>query len=136
RPDPIMRERAGKADSATRPLSSEREVIEYQPKAWSGTDYAADTAAEGELIRRFFDRLVALIAKETGAGSSPVHFYVGSRLEVRYLIEGCCRAGPELLGPVRQLFGCREGLEQQMYSALREEVDRRYALGWSRRGVR
>src|SRR5262249_30803812 len=65
----------------------------------------------------------------------PVHFYVWSRLEVRYLIEGCCRAGPELLGPVRQLFGCREGLEQLMYSAVQEEVDRRYALGWTGRGL-
>ncbi len=32
------------------------------------------------------------------------------------------------LGPVRQLFGCREGLEQQMYSAVRDEVDRRLRL--------
>lgn len=142
RPDPVVRERfeggkdrAGKAAYEDRPLPDGREVVEYQAVPWSGTDYAADTAAEGELIRRFFDRLAALIAREAGAEPVPVHFYVWSRSEVRHLIEGCCRAGPELLGPVRQLFGCREGLEQQMYSAVREEVDRRYTLGWTGRGL-
>ncbi len=142
RPAPTVRERfeigkdrAGKAVYEDRPLPAESEVVEYQTVPWSGTDYVADTAAEGELIRRFFDRLVAVIAREVGSTSAPVHFYVWSRSEVRQLIEGCCRVGPELLGPVRQLFGCREGLEQQMYSALREEVDRRYALGWTGRGL-
>jgi hypothetical protein len=142
RPDPVLRERfavgkdrLGKPLDESRPLPDGREVVEYQPTPWSGTDYAADTAAEGELIRRFFDRLAALIAREAGGDSVPVHFYVWSRSEVRHLIEGCCRAGPELLGPVRHLFGCREGLEQQMYSAVRDEVDRRYALGWTGRGL-
>jgi hypothetical protein len=74
-----------------------------------------------------------VLARETGP--APVHFYVWSRSDVRHLIEGCCRVGPELLGPIRQLFGCREGLEQLMYSAVREEVDRRYALGWTGRGL-
>ncbi len=118
-----------------RPLPDGREIIEYQAVPWSGTNYPADTAAEGELIRRFFDRLVRLIAEELGVASAPVHFYVWSRSEVRQLLEGCSRAGPELLGPIRQLFGCREGLEQLMYSAVQEEVDRRFALGWTGRGL-
>lgn len=131
----VGKDRQGKPTFEDRPLSRECEVVAFQSAPWSGTDYPADTAAEGELIRRFFDRLVGVIAKETSAGPVPVHFYVWSRAEVRYLIEGCCRAGPELLGPVRQLFGCREGLEQLMYSAVQEEVDRRYALGWTGRGL-
>ena len=142
RPDPVVRERfgagqdrCGKPVYECRPLPGDREVVEYRATPWSGTDYPADTAAEGELIRRFFDRLAALIAGEAGGRPAPVHFYVWSRSEVRHLIEGCCRAGPELLGPVRHLFGCREGLEQQMYSAVGEEVDRRYALGWTGRGL-
>ncbi|WP_439624754.1 AAA domain-containing protein [Gemmata sp.] len=142
RPEPVVRERfeAGK-DRFGRPafedraLPGGREVVEFRAAPWSGNDYAADTAAEGELIRRFFERLAGVIAREAGTDAVPVHFYVWSRGEVRQLIEGCCRAGPELLGPVRQLFGCREGLEQQMYSAVREEVDRRYALGWTGRGL-
>jgi hypothetical protein len=129
------KDRHGKAAYEDHPLPADSEVCEFQTTPWSGTDYAADTAAEGELIRRFFDRLVGVIARKVGSTPTPVHFYVWSRLEVRYLIEGCCRVGPELLGPVRQLFGCREGLEQQMYSAVREEVDRRYALGWTGRGL-
>ena len=126
---------AGRPVTEERPLPADREVVEYQTAPWSGTDYSADTVAEGELIRRFFDRLVRLIAEELGTTSAPVHFYVWSRSEVRQLLEGCCRAGPELLGPVRQLFGCREGLEQLMYSAVQEEVDRRFALGWTGRGL-
>ncbi len=142
RPDPELRERFqtgkdrhGKPVYDDRPLSADCEVVEFKMTPWSGTDYPADTAAEGELIRRFFDRLVCLMAREAGQNPAPVHFYVWSRSEVRQLIEGCCRAGPELLGPVRQLFGCREGLEQLMYSAVQEEVDRRYALGWTGRGL-
>jgi hypothetical protein len=129
------KDRTGKVTHEDRPLPADREVVEFQPAPWSGTDYPADTAAEGELIRRFFARLSGVIARESGAEPVPIHFYVWAQLEVRYLIEGCCRAGPELLGPIRQLFGCREGLEQQMYSAVREEVDRRYALGWTGRGL-
>jgi hypothetical protein len=142
RPTPTVQERFetgkdrhGKPVYEDRPLPADCEVVELKTTPWSGTDYAVDTAAEGELIRRFFTRLTELIAREVGAESAPIHFYVWTRAEVRYLIEGCCRAGPELLGPVRQLFGCREGLEQQMYSAVREEVDRRYALGWTGRGL-
>lgn len=142
RPDSTVRERFevgkdkfGKPLYEDRTLPDDRAVVEYQSRPWSGTDYAADTAAEGELIRRFFERLSGLIAGVAGTEPAPVHFYVWSRSEIRYLIEGCCRSGPELLGPVRQLFGCREGLEQQMYSAVREEVDRRYALGWTGRGL-
>lgn len=131
----VGKDRLGKAIHEERSLSPDREVVEFQPAPWSGTDYAADTALEGGLIRRFFDRLSGTIAREAGADPVPIHFYVWSRAEVRYLIEGCCRAGPELLGPVQKLFGCREGLEQQMYSAVREEVDRRYALGWTGRGL-
>ncbi|MDB5313257.1 MAG: exonuclease subunit alpha [Gemmataceae bacterium] len=142
RPDPVIRERfevgndpAGKPAVEDRPLPGGQEMVEYKTTPWTGTDYPADTVAEGELIRRFFDQLVGLVAREAGPDPAPVHFYVWSRAEVRHLIEGCCRAGPELLGPVRQLFGCREGLEQLMYSAVQDEVDRRFALGWTGRGL-
>ncbi|MBA4191249.1 MAG: hypothetical protein C0467_24980 [Planctomycetaceae bacterium] len=142
RPDPNVHERfesgkdrVGKPTYENRPLPTGGTVVEFKETPWKGTDYAADTVAEGELIRRFFDRLVVLIAQAIGETPAPVHFYVWSRSEVRYLLEGCCRAGPELLGPIRQLFGCREGLEQLMYSAVQDEVSRRYALGWTGRGL-
>lgn len=142
RPDTMLQEqfeigkhRHGKPMFEPRPLSENCEVVEYQTTPWSGTDYAADTVAEGELIRGFFERLAERLTRLAGPESVPVHFYVWSRSEIHHLIEGCCRAGPELMGPIQQLFGCREGLEQQMDSAVREEVDRRYALGWTGRGL-
>lgn len=142
KPEPVVRERFetgkdrfGKPTYEECELPADRAVVRFKETSWSGTDYAADTAAEGELIRGFFDALVKLIAGELAGAAAPVHFYVWSRAEVRYLLEGCCRAGPELLGPVRQLFGCREGLEQLMYSAVQDEVDRRFALGWTGRGL-
>ncbi|HEY1186291.1 MAG TPA: PD-(D/E)XK nuclease family protein, partial [Gemmata sp.] len=141
-PDPVVRERfevgkdrLGKPVHDERALPGGREVVAFQSAPWTGTDYAADTAAEGELLRSFFGSLVERIATELGGTAAPIHFYVWSRAEVRYLLEGCSRAGPELLGPVRQLFGCREGLEQLMYSAVQDEVDRRFALGWTGRGL-
>jgi len=51
------------------------------------------------------------------------------------LVEACSRAGSRLLGALRELLGCRESLEQLIYSTLQEEVDRRYGLGWTGRGL-
>ena len=70
RPDPVVRERVecgkdrtGEAVSDDRPLPPGREVVEFRTVPWSGTDYPADTAAEGELIRRFFDRLAGVVGR-------------------------------------------------------------------------
>ncbi len=112
-----------------------REVVEFKDRPWSGTDHTADTAAEGELIRRFFRRLVEAVRVEAGAEAVPIHFYVWSAAEVKQLTEGCGRAGEGLLGHLTQLFGCREGLEQLLYTAVGEEIDRRFALGWTGRGL-
>ncbi len=142
RPDPVVWEQfetgkdsAGKPIYEERPLPGGQEVVAYKTTPWKGTNYAEDTAAEEELIRRFFDRLVERIGQEAGQEPVPIHFYVWSQAEIRQLIEGCCRAGQGLLGPIRQLFGCREGLEQLIYSCLQDEVDRRFALGWTGRGL-
>jgi hypothetical protein len=51
------------------------------------------------------------------------------------LVEGCSRASAELLGHFRELLGCRESLEQLIYSCLQDEVSARYALGWTGRGL-
>ena len=133
-PDPTVYETFG-PDPTARPLPAGQDVVEFQATPWKGADYAADTAAEGDLIRRFFGRLVGLVAAIAGDAPAPVHFYVWSRAEVRQLLEGCSRAGPELLGPIRHLFGCREGLEQLMYSSVQDEANRRFALGWTGRGL-
>jgi hypothetical protein len=141
-PDPVVRERfevskdsAGKPVEEERPLPDGQEVVAYKTTPWKGTNYAEDTKAEEGLIRGFFRDLVGLIGRMAGAGPVPIHFYVWSQMEVRQLIEGCCRAGQQLIGPIRNLFGCREGLEQLIYSSLQDEVDRRFALGWTGRGL-
>jgi hypothetical protein len=50
-------------------------------------------------------------------------------------MEACARANTDLLGHLRELFGCRESLEQLRFSCLEEEVQSRYALGWTGRGL-
>jgi hypothetical protein len=120
-------------DSQLRELVG-RCVVEFKESEWSGAPLA-DTAAEGELIRRFFQRLVEAMRAEAGADAVPIHFYVWSGAEIRWLTEGCGRVGEGLLGHLTQLLGCREGLEQLLYTAVGEEIDRRFALGWTGRGL-
>lgn len=68
-------------------------------------------------------------------GRARIHFYVWSRAEVTQLVEACTRASSALLAALRELFGCRAGLEQLIYSCLQDEVANRYALGWTSRGL-
>jgi hypothetical protein len=135
---------ADKTDEKGRPRFSKeaplrsvrgRDLVEFKTAPWKGNNYEDDTAAERELIQRFFYNLVNLIAEEAGQDAVPIHFYVWSQGEIRQLIEGCCRAGSNLLGHLQQLLGCREGLEQLIYSCVRDEIDRRFALGWTGRGL-
>src|SRR3712207_7099545 len=51
------------------------------------------------------------------------------------LVEACSRVSSQLLGHLSQLLGCRESLEQLIYSCLQDEVDHRYGLGWTGRGL-
>lgn len=144
-PDPELYEQtADGADDKGRPRFSKdapvrpvrgRDLVEFKTAPWKGNNYADDTAAERELIQRFFYKLVSLIAEVAGQDAAPVHFYVWSQSEVRQLMEGCCRAGSHLLGHLQQLLGCREGLEQLIYSCVQDEIDRRFALGWTGRGL-
>ncbi len=140
-PDPQVYEQfeAGQDDQGRmqydeQPLPTGQEVVRYKMTPWTG-NYHADTVAERDLIAGFFHDLVDLIARTAGQESVPLHFYVWSRNEVRHLVEGCSRAGAGLLGHLRQLLGCREPLEQLIYSCLQDEVSQRFALGWTGRGL-
>jgi len=121
-------------DTPLRPVRGS-DLVEFKTARWKGENYADDTAAERELIQRFFLNLVGRIAAEAGQEAVPVHFYFWSQAEVRQLVEGCCRAGSDLLGHLQQLLGCREGLEQLLFSCVQDEIDRRFALGWTGRGL-
>lgn len=140
RPAPGVRERweTGR-DADDRPIYEEGpiqggEVIKLKASEWTG-DLAKDTGAERELIQGFLLELIDAIAGEAGTDWAPIHFYVWSRSEVTQLVEACSRVGSGLLGHLRELLGCRESLEQLIYSCLQDEVDGRYGLGWTGRGL-
>ena len=127
-------------------LGSHRFVVRVREQAWSG-DRKEDDAAEGELIRDFFAGLVDLLKEEVGLWdimeglegregerSAPLHFYVWSQADIKNLVEAVLRVGPEggsLLEALWHLMGCREGLEQPIFSSLADEVRARYALGYT-----
>jgi hypothetical protein len=114
--------------------SGGREVVTYQTQAWTGSS-DEDTASERQLIQQFFLDLMDSIAEVAQAERAPVHFYVYSRSEMTQLIEACTRTSSLLLSHLRELLGCRESLEQLIFSCLQDEVDRRFALGWTSRGL-
>lgn len=140
RPDPDVKEQwatgkdaEDKTLFADRPLMGE-DIVGVLPRPWSG-DYETDTRREADMLGGFFKRVVEAIQSFTPEGRAPVHFYVWSRNEITRLVEACARADTDLLSSLRELLGCRESLEQLMYSCLGDEIDSRYALGWTGRSL-
>lgn len=139
-PNPIVQERneIGR-DANTRPIYEERplqsqDVIYFKNDPWSG-DYVTDTSAERTLIQSFLSDLVDKIAEVAEVSEAPIHYYIWSRSDLGQLVEGCSRASSRLLASLRELLGCRDSLEQLIYSCLQEEIDQRFALGWTSRGL-
>ena len=116
-----------------RPLQG-ADIVGVIPKPWAG-DFERDSRREAEMLQGFFRKVVAAVQELCPEGRAPLHFYVWSQSEITRLVEACARADSDLLGSLRELLGCREGLEQLIYSCLCDEVDRRYALGWTSRGL-
>lgn len=110
------------------------DLVRFQTVPWSGV-YERDNGLELQLLQGFLRELVDAIAEVADAPAAPIHFYVWSRAEMRRLLEAASRVGSGLLGHLRQLLGCRESLEQLIYSCLQEEIHGRYALGWTSRGL-
>ena len=132
-PDPVVKERweTGR-DAQGHPVYQEqpvcgKEVIRYKTSPWAGSLHE-DSGAEREIIQGFLHELVDAIAEVAETDEAPIHFYVWSRSEVAQLVEGCSRASSQLLGHLRELLGCREPLEQLIYSCLQDEISSRYAL--------
>ena len=123
------------ATYSVRPLTTaSREVIAFQTQPWAGLG-EQDTAAERQLIQQFLFDLVDAISEVAQTPTAPVHFYVYSRSEMTQLVEACTRAGSSLLSHLRELLGSRESLEQLIFSCIQDEIDTRYALGWTGRGL-
>lgn len=139
-PDPKVKEYIQEGyDEQNQPIYKEKELegenlIRFKTSAWTG-DYKEDNGAEKELIQGFLLELVDKIASVAQTEKAPIHFYVWSRQEMTQLVEGCSRVSSQLLSHLRELLGCRESLEQLIYSCLYDEVDRRYVLGWTGRDL-
>jgi hypothetical protein len=110
------------------------DIIKFKTSAWTG-EYKEDNGSEKELIQGFLLELVDAIAEVAETEKAPIHFYVWSRQEMTQLLEGCSRVSSQLLSHLRELLGCRESLEQLIYSCLYDEVNCRYALGWTGRDL-
>lgn len=138
-PDPVPVELL--PDNISRAVLGQ-DVCFVQHDPWTG-DYAQDTASERSLVQNFLGDLIAKIGDVAGdpsmagtdSGEAAIHFYVWSRSELTQLVEACSRASSRLLKALLHLLGCREGVEQLIYSSLQDEVDNRYALGWTGRGL-
>lgn len=111
-----------------------RDTLHFQTQPWSGIA-AEDTASERQLVQQFLHDLLDAIADAAQAEEAPIHFYVYSRSEMSQLVEACTRAGSRLLSHLRELLGCRQGTEQLIFSCVQQEIDDRYALGWTGRGL-
>ena len=134
RPDPTVRERLrsgvdqhGKPTYAGAGPLQGVDVVQFKTTPWTGA-YDVDTAAERDLLQAFFQQVVAAIGQVAQGPEAPIHFYVWSRNEMTRLVEACSRASAELLGHFRELLGCRDSLEQLIYSCLQDEASSRYAL--------
>ena len=111
-----------------------QDIVEFISSEWTGR-YDTDTGVEQQLIQGFFRKLIEKIAEVAPGQEASIHFYVWSRSEMARLVEACSRVNSSLLSRLRELLGCRESLEQLIYSTVGEEVDRRYGLGWTSRGL-
>lgn len=134
-PTPMLQERFRSEDGTEQLRDVQGEdVIRIKTSKWSGFS-EQDRVAERELIQDFFSQLVEAIAKVAEEEAAPIHFYVWSRSEMAQLVEGCSRAGSDLLSSLQHLLGCRESLEQLIFSCLQEETDNCFGLGWTSRGL-
>lgn len=118
----------------TRDMQDTYEFSVVQPAPWS-PDYAMACGQESNLLQGFFREVVKAIQLLAMSEPAPIHFYVWSSAEIKRLLESAARVGNDMLNYLRELFGCREQLEQLIYSELGKEIDQRYALGWTGRGL-
>lgn len=144
---PFTRDEAGKLKPSTeivelvksgdtitdRPIQGES-IVHIKQGEWSG-NYVADSATEQTLLRSFFAELVEKIQLMSPETSLPIHFYVYGHYIIKSLIAACERVGGNMLGFIRELFGCRDKLEQLIFSDLSAEIHGRYAWGWTGQGL-
>ncbi|WP_018148019.1 AAA domain-containing protein [Henriciella marina] len=116
-----------------RPLSG-IDVVEFKNSNWTHS-VQDDAASERTMLENFYRRLIEAIAQTSQADEEYIHFYVWSENEMRRLMEATSRGGPGLLANMSQLFGCRMGREQLIVTPLQTDIHRRFAFGWTGRGL-
>lgn len=137
-PDPAIKERVYNDPNDDKAYElqeiSGRDIVHIIPQKWSGNQ-ATDIGSERTLIQTFFRDIVESINEIAGVEYASIHFYVWSRSEMRNLVEACSRSGSETLRHLSELLGCRAGLDQMIFSILGDEINARYAIGWTGRGL-
>lgn len=142
-PDPVLREKKllRVEDNYKHIYDDERydvigeDIIHLRERPWSGS-FERDAQDEQNMLETFFCDIVQAIQKQAGQRTrAAVHFYAWSRLEISRLVEACSRVSSTLPGHLRELLGCREPLEQMIYSCVQDEVNNRYGLAWTGRGL-
>ena len=70
-----------------------------------------------------------------GTKEAAIHFYFWTRGEVSSLLEGCSRCDSPMLEAFAELLGCRESLEQMIFTVMEDELAGKYATGWTGNGL-
>jgi len=141
-PEPtiVERRKTDQTGADGRPVYERRDLLEFRDVIrsrggpWSSNHDVA-TGQEAELLQGFFDELINAIAETAPDRRASIHFYVWSRSEMAQLIEACLRSDTRLLRSLQELMGCREPLDQLIFSCVGEEADKQLALGWTGRGL-
>ena len=137
RPGPDLIE---EADGSERPLRG-TDIVEINESGWTG-DHAEDTSRERSLVEQFLTSLIAALRHEADDDLAAVHFYVWNGSDITALVEASARAGSDVLAHLAELLGLRDGVEdrpadpdQLIYSSLSDEVQARFATGWTSTGL-
>jgi len=115
-------------------VSEDSYISFVKTRKWK-EDYEAATTEETKLIEFFFNKLYGILPKVSNSTHAPIHFYVWSRSEITRLIEACTRSDSNLLWHLQQLMGCRESLEELVFTCLSDEISRNYATAWTGKGL-
>ncbi len=108
------------------------EVAVIMESAWTDSEDKNDLK-ERELLEKFFSDISNILINVGNEDARAVHFYVWSESDMRHLIDGCKRAGGDVLGNLVELLGCRaectHNLEQVIFTPIQNEIKRRISIG-------
>ena len=109
-----------------------KEVSVIMESAWTDSSDKNDLK-ERELLENFFLSISNILSDIGNGTERALHFYVWSESDMRHFIDGCKRAGGDVLGNLVELLGCRaectHNLEQVIYSSIYNEIKRKISIG-------